>query len=210
MNSLGKSTLGKTFLAISIFCLVILIILLGKPLLAPIALSCILAFVLTPVVRRLESSGIGRMASVLIVVISLTIATVFLSVQLFVQLNALVKELPEHKGEIEAKLASFRASPDSSIAQLVGLSKQLLGDVTSLASSDVAIDVQKVAVVDEKSPIPWISSLPKLVADIFEPLALVVVVIVLGSLYSHFSGRFKESLLGDDWKSASDADDDYY
>lgn len=77
----------------------IAIILLGKPLLASIALSLILAFVLTPVVRRLESMGLGRLVSVLLIVISLTVLTVVLSAQLVAQLNALVTELPQHKGE---------------------------------------------------------------------------------------------------------------
>ncbi len=179
MNTLSSSTLGRVFLALAIFCMAIAIILLGKPLLAPIALSFILAFVLTPVVRRLESMGIGRLVSVLLIVISLTMLTALLGVQLVAQLNALVTELPQHKGEIEEKLASFRTGPDSSITQLVEFSKQLLGNVEFLASAEVASDVQRVAIIDEKSPIPWIDSAPKLIADIIEPIASAVVVIVL-------------------------------
>jgi predicted PurR-regulated permease PerM len=179
MNTLANSTLGRTFLGLAIFCMAILILLLGKPLLAPIALSFILAFVLTPVVRRLEYFGIGRLASVLLIVVSLTVVTVLLGAQLISQLNALVTELPQHREEIESKLASFRTGPDSPITQVVDLFNQLLGNAEFLASAEVASDVQRVAIVDEKSPIPWIASAPKLIADIIEPLASIVVVIVL-------------------------------
>lgn len=178
MNRPPKNTLGRTFFSISIFCLVIAIILFGKPLLAPIALSCILAFVLTPLVRQLETFGIGRLASVLVVVISLTMATVLLGIQLFSQLNSLLTELPQHKGEIEAKLASFRLSPDSSIGQMAELSKQLLSDDKTLTKADGVVAIQKVTVVNEKSPLPWFDSAPKLIGDVIEPLASAVVVIV--------------------------------
>lgn len=179
MNTLASSSLGRVFFGLAIFCMVIAIVLLGKPLLAPIALSFILAFVLTPLVRRLESMGLGRLISVLLIVISLTVLTVFLGTQLISQLNALVTELPHHQGEIEEKLASFRTGPNSSITQLVEFSKQLLGNVESLASAEAENNVQRVVIVDEKSPIPWIDTAPKLIADIIEPIASAIVVIVL-------------------------------
>ena len=179
MNALASSALGRTFFALSIFCMAIAIILLGKPLLAPLSLSFILAFVLTPVVRRLETIGLGRLTSVLLIVISLTLALIVLGSQLVSQLNALVTELPQHKQEIEAKLASFRTGPNTAFSEIIDLSKQVLGNFESLGESQGATDIQRVAIVDEKSPIPWIASVPKLIADVVEPLASAIVVIVL-------------------------------
>ena len=154
MNALASSALGRTFFALSIFCMAIAIILLGKPLLAPLSLSFILAFVLTPVVRRLETIGLGRLTSVLLIVISLTLALIVLGSQLVSQLNALVTELPQHKQEIEAKLASFRTGPNTAFSEIIDLSKQVLGNFESLGDSQGATDIQRVAIVDEKSPIP--------------------------------------------------------
>ncbi len=157
----------------------IAIILFGKPLLAPISLSFILAFVLTPLVRRLESIGFGRLTSVLLIVTSLIVAAALMGAQLISQLNALVTELPQHRQEIEAKLASFRTGSNTAVSQIIDLSKQVLGNVESLGDSQGASDIQRVAVVDEKSPIPWITSAPKLIADVVEPLVSAVLVIVL-------------------------------
>ena len=174
-----NTPLVRTFLGLAIFCLVILIILIGKPLLAPIALSFILAFVLTPIVRQMERLGIGRLASVLLIVIGLAVATTLMGTQLVSQINALVTELPQHRGEIEAKLASFQTGPNSSLTQLVEFAKQLLGNVESLANAELPSNVQQVTIVEQKFTMPWLASAPKLIADIVEPLASALVVIVL-------------------------------
>jgi predicted PurR-regulated permease PerM len=119
MNLLASSALGRAFFAIAIFCMAIAIVIIGKPLLAPLALSFIIAFVLTPIVRRLESFGIGRIASVLTIIVLLVIVSLFLGAQLLSQLNALVAELPQHKQEIEEKLSSLRTGPDTPISQMI-------------------------------------------------------------------------------------------
>ena len=123
------------------------IVIFGKPLLAPISLSFILAFVLTPIVRRLEALGIGRIASVLVIAIVVSVFSLFLGAKLLSQLNALVAELPQHRQEIEAKLASIRTGPDTPISHVIAM--------------------------------PWVASVSRLLADVVEPLASALVVIVL-------------------------------
>lgn len=179
MNALASSALGRAFFATAIFCMAIAIVVLGKQLLAPIALSFILAFVLTPIVRRLESLGIGRIPSVLTIVVLLSIFSVFLGAKLLSQLNTLVDELPQHRQEIEEKLASFRTGPSSPIGHVLDLAKDVLGNVGELGSDPQANDIQRVAIVEENSPMPWVASISNLLADVLEPLALSLVVVVL-------------------------------
>ena len=163
----------------AIFCMAIAIILVGKPLLAPLSLSFILAFVLTPVVRWLERLGVGRIMAVGLIVTLLTGLTILLGAQLASQLNHLVLELPQHKQEMETKLSGFRTGSSSTVGQIIDLSKEMLG---SIDVNDPAIepsDVQKVMVVEGNSTMPWLTSIPSIILPIVEPIASAVVVIVL-------------------------------
>jgi predicted PurR-regulated permease PerM len=179
MNLLASSTLGRAFFAIAIFCMAIAIVIIGKPLLAPLALSFIIAFVLTPIVRRLESFGIGRIASVLSIVLLLAIVSLFLGAQLLSQLNALVTELPQHRQEIEEKLSNFRTGPNTPISQVIEVAKEFLGEFGSSGTGSDLADVQRVAIVEKNSALPWVSSASNLVGGTFEPVAVVLVVVVL-------------------------------
>lgn len=179
MNLSANNALFRTFLAVAIFCMAIAITLFGKPLLAPLALSFILAFVLTPLVRWLEKYGVGRIPAVGIIVTLLTAATLLLGAQLASQLNRLVAELPQHKQEIETKLASLRTGSNSTVGQLIDLSKEMLQKIDVSNTSGESVDVQKVVVVEGDSTMPWLTSIPSIILPIVEPIASAVIVIVL-------------------------------
>ena len=179
MNVLTNSAISKTFLALSIFCMSIAIILFGKPLLAPLSLSFILAFVLTPVVRWLERRGVGRIMAVGLIVTLLTCLTLLLGSQLASQLNHLVTQLPQHKHEIEAKLAGFRTDSSSSVGQIIDMSREMLGSIDVNNPVVEPTDVQKVRIVEGNSTMPWLTSVPSIILPIVEPIASAVVVIVL-------------------------------
>jgi len=159
MNHSVNSPLSRTFYALTIFCIVITIIVLGKPLLAPIALSFVLAFMIAPLVRGMESFGIGRLTSVLVTIVSLTTGFIVLKAQLLLQLSSLAIGLPQHRDEIEAKLATFRTGPDSMITLLLGLLKNVHGNFELLSKTEAASAVKQVTIIDEKSPIPWIKKI---------------------------------------------------
>lgn len=179
MNVSANHALSRTFLALAIFCMTIAIILFGKPLLAPLSLSFILAFVLTPVVRWLEKYGIGRITAVGLIVTLLTLATFFLGAQLASQLNHLVAELPQHRQEIETKLASFRTGSNSTVGQIIDISNEMLGKMVVTDPAHESNDVQKVTMVEGNSAMPWVTSLPSIILPIVEPIASAVIVIVL-------------------------------
>lgn len=174
-----NSALSRTFIALSIFCMAIAIILFGKPLLAPLSLSFVLAFVLTPVVRWLETHGVGRITAVGLIVTILSCVTILLGAQLASQLNRLIIELPEHKHEIEKKLSGFRTGSNSTVSQIVDISKELLGSIEVREPSADSVDVQKVTIVEGDSTMPWLTSVPSIILPIVEPIASAVIVIVL-------------------------------
>ena len=179
MNALASSAVGRAFFATALFCMAITIVVVGKPLLAPISLSFILAFVLTPIVRGLEKLGIGRVPSVLVIVVLLTTTSLFLGAQLAFQLNALVDELPQHRLEIEEKLASLQAGPNTPVSNLIDLTKEVLANVGSMGYGHDPSEIQRVAIVEENPTMPWVTSASGIVVDVVEPLATALVVIVL-------------------------------
>ena len=105
---LENSYLLRCFLVISTWCLVVLILVVGKPVLAPFALSCILAFVLTPIVRNLEMRGLPRFAAVMCTVMVVVSIFVGLSVAFVSQLGQLAAEMPKYERELETKMSRLR------------------------------------------------------------------------------------------------------
>jgi predicted PurR-regulated permease PerM len=55
-----RSSLMKSFLAVATSCLGVAVVVVGKPILTPIALACVTAFVLVPVVSAVERWGVNR------------------------------------------------------------------------------------------------------------------------------------------------------
>ncbi len=157
----------------------IAIILFGKPLLAPLSLSFVLAFVLTPVVRWLERRGVGRITAVGLIVTVLTCVTLLLGAQLASQMNQLVAELPQQKQEIETKLASFRTGSNSTIGRIIDISKEVLWSIDVSDPLGEPNNVQKVTIVEGNSTMPWLTSIPNIILPIVEPIASAIVVIVL-------------------------------
>jgi predicted PurR-regulated permease PerM len=105
---LENSYLLRCFLVISTWCLVVLVLVVGKPVLAPFALSCILAFVLTPIVRYLETRGFPRVAAVMCTVIVVVSIFIGLSVAFVSQLGQLAAEMPKYERELETKMSKLQ------------------------------------------------------------------------------------------------------
>jgi predicted PurR-regulated permease PerM len=101
----------------------------GKAFLLPLALSVLIAFLLTPPVQRLESWGLGRVLSVVTVAL-----TAFLVIGLGIYLAAaqmmdLASSLPEYKDNLSAKIAALKVSDEGPISRVTetfeDLSRQL-------------------------------------------------------------------------------------
>lgn len=81
----------------------------AKQVLLPFALAILLSFLLTPVVRRLERWGLGRIPAVLIVVVICFGAIGAASYVMVQQLYDLAYQLPEYKDNIVNKAQAFRS-----------------------------------------------------------------------------------------------------
>lgn len=79
----------------------------ARQVLIPVALAILLTFILTPAVSALQRRGLGRVLSVLLVVILALLMLSGLGYFFSQQISTLVADLPKYKGEISAKFQSL-------------------------------------------------------------------------------------------------------
>lgn len=186
----SRPTIEKCFYGVAIFCLTVAVIVIGKPVLAPLALACILAFVLTPIVRALEARGLSRGSSVGFTVSLVVVVAAALSVAFVTQLSQLAYELPSHSQEIEAKVARLRQA----VPFLPERVWDTLDDVTGKASDAATPDgetaqvetqflnglfIERYLIVEREQGSPWLEVLPWVVLPMLEPLGTGALALVL-------------------------------
>lgn len=186
----SRPTIERCFYGVAIFCLTVAVIVIGKPVLAPLALACILAFVLTPIVRALEARGLSRGSSVGFTVSLVVVVAAALSVAFVTQLSQLAYELPSHSQEIEAKVARLRQA----VPFLPERVWDTLDDVTGKASDAATPDgetaqvetqflnglfIERYLIVEREQGSPWLEVLPWVVLPMLEPLGTGALALVL-------------------------------
>ena len=120
----------------ALFLLVIVALYFARQILIPLAIAVLLAFLLTPAVRRLESLRLARVASVLIVAfLSLTaVATVGWIVTS--QLIQVISALPGYKANIEHKIETLRGRPGGVLARATETVEELSKELTTAPPKD--------------------------------------------------------------------------
>lgn len=106
--------------AFVLFCSVVVVagLYFGRDVLLPLALAILLSFLLAPLVKRLEKWRLGRIPSVLLVMGFAFGILASLSYVLVFQAYDMANRLPEYKGNIIAKLESFRGDEKGVVARV--------------------------------------------------------------------------------------------
>lgn len=106
--------LVKTALALFIISLFMLVIILAKNILVPLAISLLLAYLIYPIVWRLERWGLHRIPSILIVILLVIIIASAIALYFSIQvtninfdLNALKEKIIQGNNSIEARLGEL-------------------------------------------------------------------------------------------------------
>lgn len=188
----SRPLIQQCFYGIGIFCLAVTVIVVGKPVLAPLALACIFAFVLTPIVRSLEAQGLGRGLSVGLSVSVIVLLAAALGVAFVTQLTQLAHELPRHSQEIEAKVQRVRESvpviPDKvwqAIDSLTGAQSAAAeqeGEAVEAQTryfDGLFVDRYLIVEREETGGEEWLGMLPLVALPVLEPLGAATVALVL-------------------------------
>ena len=109
INKHAVSATQSAASGIFIFCFVIAALYFGREILIPLALAALLAFLLTPVVTRLER-WVGRVAASLLAVALLFAVIGAVGWVLTRQVIDLATQLPSYQHNIQTKLKSFQTS----------------------------------------------------------------------------------------------------
>src|SRR5262249_44416727 len=126
--ALRNTTLSwqRAFLVGGSLVLVVAAIYFARPVLIPLVLAILLAFVLNPLVCILQRRGLPRILSVTLVVLMALAVVAGLGYAVISQVRSLALDLPHHKDEIIAKLAHIReASKDSWIDHVSGTIQEI-------------------------------------------------------------------------------------
>ena len=208
-NIQKSSTIGiaKTFYTLGVVSLVLTLLYVGRPVLVPIALSVLLAFILTPLIEKLERWRIGRVPSVLLASFMAFSSIALCGWAVVTQIRHLASELPNHRQEIRAKIDSLSTSGKSSFSRLGSMFKDLVEEIgkpgVSRSSNDSMLDrlaVWPIPVVVQNEGQSPLESAGAILGPIVEPLgqSALVIVLVLFLLIQREDMRFRLiSLMGD-------------
>lgn len=108
---------------------------LGQTILVPFALATLVAFLLAPVVRRLERLHLGRVPAVVLTIALASTGVAALGWMVYGQLDQLADSLPEYRDNIRGKLEAFRGKgPIGRIEE--GLADKSPPDASKVAPPD--------------------------------------------------------------------------
>jgi predicted PurR-regulated permease PerM len=185
MGGSAVSSSSSALNAMLIAVIIVATLYLAREVLLPIALACILSFMLAPPVRMLQNRRVPRGLAVAAVVLLAFFVIFMLGSIMARQVGHLAKDLPRYEATISTKierLQGFGTGGTLERAQqvLVDLSKQL-------GSSERKADQEALAQEEERTPIPvevrepkgaLLHILSRLINPLLGPLATTAIIIV--------------------------------
>jgi predicted PurR-regulated permease PerM len=126
---------------------------LARDFLIPVALAALLGFLLTPVVKRLESLGVPRAASVVLIALAILSAAALAAWFIAGELTDLAANLPSFKATLAEKLRALRG-PVRSLADALGWIDRLSREIAPAAAQGQPAQVE---IVEKPSPFMTLS-----------------------------------------------------
>jgi predicted PurR-regulated permease PerM len=104
----------------------------GREIFVPIAIAIPVSFVLSPPILLLRRWGLGRVPSVLTVVLAALVIALLVSAVLTRQVSELAVDLPKYQATVNAKIVKLRdAAADNALFAKVSAALQHLGDINA-------------------------------------------------------------------------------
>lgn len=154
--------------------LVVAVLYLAQPILVPIALAVLLAFLLTPVVTWLER-GLGRAPAVIAVAFLTFTGMGVIGWTVTQQVGSLVQELPTYRQNINQKIRDIRGAGKGGPVE--ALQKTVADIESQIDAPETGTSAKPVVVKSEQVSGLW--SFPAMVTPFFGPLATAGLVVAL-------------------------------
>jgi len=163
--------------AVTLLVLVVAILYFAKPVIVPLALAVLLAFILTPLVEAVQKRGVGRVPAVLLVLSVTGIIAGTVGWGVGVQFARLAQDLPDHANDLKAKLAKVRTSGAGPFSRALK-TFQGLGDAPVSREQAVPSKPEQKVVVSLPEE-PFMQRTVEVAAVVLEPLATAGLVCIL-------------------------------
>jgi predicted PurR-regulated permease PerM len=112
----GGTELGHLASALIVAAIIVAVLYIGQPILQPLVIAGLLAFILSPVIRRLRNWGLWRTPAVLLTVLGALGVLVAVSTTIVVQITDLAGELPKYQTNLNEKVKAIGGSSLTSSA----------------------------------------------------------------------------------------------
>jgi predicted PurR-regulated permease PerM len=109
----------RPFIYLATFAIALGLLYAAKVILVPIALAVLLAFVLNPLVTRLQRWGVGRTASVVLVALLAVLLCGGIGTGLTLQIKEMGEQLPQYHENIVRKIAALREAGKGNVLEKV-------------------------------------------------------------------------------------------
>ncbi len=149
----------------------------AKPVIVPVVLAVLLAFILKPLVTLVEHLKIGRVPAVLLVVVCTLVVFGAGGWGVGTQLTRLAEELPTHKDQITAKIERLRGSGGGPLSRLMDTFRQVSDSATGATTKPVAATSPATVVAEPKES--GFEYLARMTGAVLEPIAETVFILIL-------------------------------
>ncbi|MFZ0294683.1 MAG: AI-2E family transporter [Candidatus Sulfotelmatobacter sp.] len=151
----SKAASGSKSLVLIAFVLAIAALYFGRELFIPLALAFVLSFLLTPIVSLLEKTRIGRVASVLTVLILSFVLVAGVTWGVARQLVEIMVQLPDYKANLDEKIKLLHASNGGNLSKATATLQQLNKELAAVPGQIASAKEEKEQKTSRSSrPIP--------------------------------------------------------
>jgi predicted PurR-regulated permease PerM len=178
LGSTGRGDKLPSVLILPTIVLIIATLYWGQAFLIPVALSILLTFLLTPVADSLERVGLGRLASVMIIVVLAFSLLAAIGWLVTLQLTSVANELPTYRNNIREKIIDIRgAGKGGALEKIRETAEEVKEEFSKDEPAKASSKPREVVVQSEESSTFW--PLPLATAPMLERMASGGLVIVL-------------------------------
>lgn len=217
----GPNGSGNGFTILASFVIVTAMLYFAKSVLIPIALATLLSFLLAPLVARLGKWGLGKIFSIITVVVLAFSVIAVIGWLVLAQMLHLADQLPAYRDNLRSKITSLRKPhAQGVVSRTTGMLNELQKDLDSLTSAEEdkpneapLSDKDKPVPVEIKKPKPTpVEVISTVAGPILRPLgaagAVIFFVVLMLFQKEDLRERFLTLISGGELNVATQAVDD--
>jgi predicted PurR-regulated permease PerM len=180
-RTIGSQGLRSLAGGLIVATLIVLFLYMGREILEPLVIAALLAFILSPLIRRLRGWGLWRVPSVIVTVLLAIAVIAALGSTIVLQVAQLAEELPKYETNLRTKIRALGAGSlmSSSLERATDTLKDLQSEINKSGAPATPAPGQKPLLVEVRQPEPrGLESIANIVRPLLAPLATTALAIL--------------------------------